>query len=1055
MHPEEPSTGRHLVHSHATEGDVPGTVNLKAAEGDDTAYGQALYPKLAILITCSLFSFLSNSSLLGPSVYIGIFSEEFGITPNTAAGLINYPNLAFGFGSLLLVPLYHKIGRRPVMLMSLICYCVGLIAASQAKSFNGLMAARVIHAFGSGVCEALPVQLVNDIYFLHERGTRLGIYTICLCLGSTGPLYAGYMLAGGHSWRLFFYVEFAFGMALLVFAFFVVEETTYHRPTPSVAPHGSSIMESGEKPEVATSEVAAAIPARKTFVETLKFWGTWEKDSPFFLMMIRSFSYFAIPHVFWLNSGLITISTIVGYGLAFPFTSSSDRLAARLTRKNNGIREAEMRLGVMLPAMLLAPAGLILYGFSAQKNLHWICYFIGVAMNQFASYFYFTFTLAYAIDSYNSNISEMLIAMNLGKQAISFGMGINLLNWILEHGYVVMIAGVFCGIVLANNLTVIIFMLYGKRIRNQKLSAIDDDEECQPGPSRWWFASSAFPMIAGTLGPVASAFSICALSRPWRQVASPNGDTDARQFITDPQWLLAVNGIQVGTALISNMFLLLNMAKRIRFSVAQPLTIVGWPSGVLNDTDESFIWTESFWYGLWAAIIYMVIASLLVVTVYGAFTHHYSENFHLTGSQRTLMLQTILLLMYILIGSLVFSVIEDWTYFDAVYWADASLFTIGFGDIVPTTPLGRGLLIPYALVGIISVGLIIGSIRSLILERAASRVDARMVERMRRRAIKSIVTKGKDAIFRPIEEQTGNKESSSSGPQGSDLDDYDELSRREAEFDLMRAIQYKAGVHSRWVTTVFSIGPWLLLWFLGAFIFVQFEKPYQQWSYFDGVYFTFICLTTLGYGDLTVVSTGGRSFFVFWTLLALPTMTVFISSASETIVKVVRVVTLELGKRTVLPGEHGSEADLETILYMLSFGHLFKDKFSLERNIQIKKRQSCILATSEADQNSSSGPSTSQDTKPGDSTSHISLHSLPDAERRYKLIEAITELTLDLRSEPEKHYSYEKWTHYLRLLGEHDGLLAAVFRFLGPPEEMRMMRMLSLVMKTEQNIWKD
>jgi hypothetical protein len=39
------------------------------------------------------------------------------------------------------------------------------------------MAARVIHCFGSGVCEALPVQLVNDIFFLHERGKRLGYYT--------------------------------------------------------------------------------------------------------------------------------------------------------------------------------------------------------------------------------------------------------------------------------------------------------------------------------------------------------------------------------------------------------------------------------------------------------------------------------------------------------------------------------------------------------------------------------------------------------------------------------------------------------------------------------------------------------------------------------------------------------------------------------------------------------------------------------------------------------------------------------------------------------------
>lgn len=52
-----------------------------------------------------------------------------------------------------------------------------------------------------------------------------------------------------------------------------------------------------------------------------------------------------------------------------------------------------------------------------------IGYFAGVTMVDWASYFYFTFALAYSVDSYNSNTSEMLIAMNLGKQAISFGMG--------------------------------------------------------------------------------------------------------------------------------------------------------------------------------------------------------------------------------------------------------------------------------------------------------------------------------------------------------------------------------------------------------------------------------------------------------------------------------------------------------------------------------------------------------------------------------------------------------------------------------------------------------
>lgn len=118
-----------------------------------------------ILIVCSLYSFLSNSSLLGPSVYIGIFAEAFKVSPVTASGLISYPNICYGVGTLVTVPAYLKFGRRPVMLLSLLVYLGGLIGCACSTSFGGLMASRVIHALASGVCEALPVQLVNDIFF--------------------------------------------------------------------------------------------------------------------------------------------------------------------------------------------------------------------------------------------------------------------------------------------------------------------------------------------------------------------------------------------------------------------------------------------------------------------------------------------------------------------------------------------------------------------------------------------------------------------------------------------------------------------------------------------------------------------------------------------------------------------------------------------------------------------------------------------------------------------------------------------------------------------------
>lgn len=506
----------HLVHSHAHEENIPGTVNLRVEQGDDSGYGQALFPvpsenpndplqwsefkKTMILVICSLYSFLANAAIIGPSPFINLWAAEFDVEPAVASELISYPNLVFGLGSIILVPMYLKFGRRPVMLFSLLTFAAGLIGASQCTTYGGLMAARVIHCFGSSVCEALPVQLVNDIFFLHERGKRIGYYTVCLCLGTFASLPAGYMLSGGYSWRLFFYVEFSFAMALLILAFFFVEETSYDRiaVVPSTPPSESEKDGAAEQLEQGAQLSSPAIPARKSFVQTLSLRGRVDTDVPFFMTIAHSFSYFLVPQSLWVittfginiglsalafsytfpivivsppynwavtNSGLFAIAAVVGYGLAVPFTSSSDRLAAFLTKRNDGIREAEMRLGVMLPAMLIGPAGIVLYGFTAEKGLHWILFFVGGAMNYWAAYFYFSFTLAYAVDCYQANTSEMLIALNIGKQLISFGLGLKVLTWVLEDGYAVIMSGVFGATLLANNLLLLIFWIWGKNIR--------------------------------------------------------------------------------------------------------------------------------------------------------------------------------------------------------------------------------------------------------------------------------------------------------------------------------------------------------------------------------------------------------------------------------------------------------------------------------------------------------------------------------------------------------------------------------------------------------------
>ncbi|KAH7134538.1 hypothetical protein B0J13DRAFT_641017, partial [Dactylonectria estremocensis] len=566
-------------------------------------------------------------------------------------------------------------------------------------------------------------------------------------------------------------------------------------------------------------------------------------------------------------------------------------------------------------------------------------------------------------------------------------------------------------------------------------------------PSRWWFLSLAFPMIAGTLGPVASAFSICALVQPWRQHLVPGGDIQDAPFVADPSWLTIANAVQLVVAITSNMFLLLNMARRVRFSLVQPIIIVGWyisaicrislsataAGPLLEDIkfpENELIWSQAFYYSIWAAILYFFDASLMAVTFWGASSGYYGKDFMLTFSQRTLMLQTITFLMYLLLGARVFSKVEDWNYLDAVYWADVTLFTVGFGDYAPMTTLGRALLIPYVLFGIISLGLIIDSVRSLILERGRRRFAVPIEEKTRRRIIRTMIRRGDDEILKPI-----RRESKNSRPP-SDTIPATEFERRRAEFALLHKIQDQALSRRRWMAMAISTSLWLVLWLVGAVIFEKSEKPYQGWSYFDSFYFCFEAWTTIGYGDLSPISNAGKSFFVFWSLLALPTMTMVISHASDTVVKFIRYSTLRLGNVTILPGDEGFIGNMKHIISKITFGRAFPGHLDsaspellelpelapdgqtlqdddrggpsasvVDQRVSQSRRPQCTRAPSQRSLSRLRNP---HDELPTGTNFH------------FLLISEIQVIATHLKESKPHRYTFDQWAWYLKLIGEDE-----------------------------------
>lgn len=139
------------------------------------------------------------------------------------------------------------------------------------------------------------------------------------------------------------------------------------------------------------------------------------------------------------------------------------------------------------------------------------------------------------------------------------------------------------------------------------------------------------------------------------------------------------------------------MARRLAFGIAQAIIITGWYMasflliGLVAACSTSMFrfqprtehaLSQAYYYGIIAAALYFIIASMMVVTTIGAYTGHYRKGFKLTTSQRTLMLQTIMFMVYLLLGALIFSHIENWPFLDAVYWAEFTLLTIGLGGRV-------------------------------------------------------------------------------------------------------------------------------------------------------------------------------------------------------------------------------------------------------------------------------------------------------------------------------------------------------------------------------------
>ncbi|GIV56977.1 MAG: MFS transporter [Candidatus Kapaibacterium sp.] len=127
--------------------------------------------------------------------------RTFGVSPDVAGMLL----AVFTLPGLVLTPLggylADRVGRRGVLVGSLLLFAAAGAAALSAERFEHLVVVRIIQGIGAASLGALNVTLISDFFDGHERVRLLGFNHSVLSIGTAIlPIISGWL--AGANWRL-------------------------------------------------------------------------------------------------------------------------------------------------------------------------------------------------------------------------------------------------------------------------------------------------------------------------------------------------------------------------------------------------------------------------------------------------------------------------------------------------------------------------------------------------------------------------------------------------------------------------------------------------------------------------------------------------------------------------------------------------------------------------------------------------------------------------------------------------------------------------------------
>ncbi|KAK9443062.1 Major facilitator superfamily domain, general substrate transporter [Metarhizium brunneum] len=162
-------------------------------------------------------------------------AHDMDVEVETVSLTVGLYMMGLGVGSVFASPTAILFGKRPVYLASVILFIATCVWGGYSPTFPSLLAARVFQGIAISPVECLPSATIAEIYFLHERAYRIGIYTLLLLGGKNLIPLVSAAIIGRYGWRwVFFIVAMVAGLGFVLLFLFVPE--TFWDRTPTRKP---------------------------------------------------------------------------------------------------------------------------------------------------------------------------------------------------------------------------------------------------------------------------------------------------------------------------------------------------------------------------------------------------------------------------------------------------------------------------------------------------------------------------------------------------------------------------------------------------------------------------------------------------------------------------------------------------------------------------------------------------------------------------------------------------------------------------------------------------